>query len=189
MKTTQAKPCIPPGTIRSKNAPYETAGKQHPEGTTYNINYGYHELALFHRNPTPAEKNQFNQAPAQIALWNNPPVLWIAVKFGALNWIDAPYTIHLTHPDARAMPELKSPEERYTLTMLYVNANGGNIEAIRIATMSPAMSRDFRQIVEQQKAQHHDPNEYDHQVKLTISTTTSTQIANKAQRLETLGLN
>lgn len=189
MNPSPITPNVPQGTIRAKNAPYETAGKQHPEGTTYHINHGIHELALFHRNPTAAEKSQFNNAPAQMALWNNPPVLWIAVKFGALDWIDAPYTVHLTHPEARAMPELKSPEERYPLTMLYVNADGGNIEAIRVATMSPAMSRDIRRIAEEQKSEKHDPERYDQSVKLTMEKYEPQQIARLAQRLETLGRN
>ena len=189
MNPSPTTPNVTQGTIRTKNTPYETAGKQHPEGTTYHINCGIHELALFHHNPTAAEKNRFNNAPAQMALWNNPPVLWIAVKFGSLDWIDAPYTVHITHPDARTMPELKSPEERYPLTMLYVNADGGDIEAIRMATMSPAMSRDIRRIAEKQKEKRHDPERYDRSVKLTMEQYGPQQIARLAQRLETLGQN
>ena len=189
MNPSPTTPNIPQGTIRTKNAPYETTGKQHPEGTTYHINCGIHGLALFHRNPTPAEKNEFNNAPAQMALWNNSPVLWIAVKFGSLDWIDAPYTVHLTHPDARTMPELKSPEERYPLTMLYVNADGGDIEAVRVATMSPAMSRDIRRISQEQEAEKYDPENYERSLRTTMEQYEPRQIARLAQRLETLGQN
>ena len=189
MNPSPITPNIPQGTIRTKNTPYETAGKQHPEGTTYHIHCGIHELALFHRNPTAAEKNRFNNAPAQMALWNNPPVLWIAVKFGSLDWIDAPYTVHLTHPDSRTMPELKPPEERYPLTMLYVNADGGDIEAIRVATMSPAMSRDIRRISQEQEAEKYDPENYERSLRTTMEQYEPRQIARLAQRLETLGRN
>ena len=189
MNPPPTTPNIPQGTIRTKNTPYETAGKQHPEGTTYHINHGIHELALFHRNPTAAEKNRFSNAPAQMALWNNPPVLWIAVKFGALDWIDTPYTVHLTHPDARTIPELESPEERYPLTMLYVNADGGDIEAIRVATMSPAMSRDIRRISQEQEAEKYDPENYERSLRTTMEQYAPRQIARLAQRLETLGQN
>ena len=87
------------------------------------------------------------------------------------------------------MPDLKSPEECYPLTMLYVNADGGNIEAIRVATMSPAMSRDIRRIAEEQKAERYDPERYDRSVKLTMAKYAPPQIARRAQRLETLGRN
>ena len=73
--------------------------------------------------------------------------------------------------------------------MLYVNAGGGNIEAIRVATMSPAMSRDIRRIAEEQEAEKHDPERYDRSVKLTISKYAPRQIARLAQRLETLSQN
>lgn len=73
--------------------------------------------------------------------------------------------------------------------MLYVNEDGGNIEAICVATMIPAMSRDIRRISEEQKVEKYDPERYDRSVKLTMEKYEPRQIARLAQRLETLGRN
>lgn len=176
-----------PGAIRAKNTPYETKGQQHTEGATYNINYGHHELALFHNRPTPAERKEFNHAPVQFALWDNPPALWLAFKFGALDWIDAPYTVHLTPPDARYMPLLLSREQRYPIVMLLVNAHDGNIEALRVATISPETSRQMRRIIEEQKTRPFHSETYNRSLQETMNRLTPAGIAQLAGRAEILG--
>ena len=73
------------GAIRTRNTPYETAGKNHTTGRHYNIHYGHHELARFHPWPTAAKRREFNHAPVRPALWPQPPALWLAFKFGDLD--------------------------------------------------------------------------------------------------------
>ena len=177
------------GTFHRKGEPYQGETKEYPDGMTYNVVHGYHELALFHANPGKAELREFNEAPARMALWHNPPSLWIAMKFGSMNWADAPYNANLTPPEAGDHQTLESPESRYPVTMLYIDAKNGQIKAIRAATMSPELSREFLRIALEQKSKEFDREKYDRSIRKTMNQLTSTQVANRAHWSEVLGRN
>ena len=175
------------GTVRLLGGKYEGSSKSYAQGMTYNVVMGHHELVLFHRDPGEVEIREFNRAPVQAALWHDPPALWIAVKFGNINWSDAPYNAGLTPKEYGRHQPLERPEERYPITMLYVDAWNGTIKAIRVATMSPGMSREFLRIAGEQLAQKTDPAEYERSIKGTMRRLTSAQIARRAHWTETLG--
>lgn len=71
--------------------------------------------------------------------------------------------------------------------MLLVNAQGGNIDARRVATMSPQTYREIRRIIEQQKNQPFNPETYHHSLQETMNRLTPANIARNAGRIETLG--
>ena len=142
---------------------------------------------MFQYRPTKAEHREFNHAPIQFALWPNSTTLWPTFKSSTLDRTDDPYPVHLPHPDTHHMPPLLSREERYPIIMLLMNAQGGNIAALRVATIIPETSSQTRSTIEQQKPEPFNPETYHRSLQETMTTLKTTDIVRPAGRIDILG--
>ena len=125
--------------------PFEGKAQHRPPGNQYNFRHGFHTLAVFMHNPAPHEIHAFQNDPITIGFRQNGPILWAIFKAGDAYHGDAPYTPHKVEPEGRIFPELPSPNSRYPITIILAEESEGIIVSLRVATMSPGMSRYVRE--------------------------------------------
>ena len=147
--------------------PYEGIPGPREEGVRYNFRYGYHTLSAFFNRPTPEEQRLYQEAPVKIGFWKDGPVMWAVFHIEGLGWHDAPYTPHLVEPEGRIVPELKTSDSRYPVTMLLGDAEDGVIVSLRVATLSPETSRLTAEITKELIAEPYDPEEYRNRIHAT----------------------
>ena len=133
----------------------------------YNCRYGHHELVLYHTPIDQAIIQAFNNAAIRFAAWPDPPVLWLLYHIAGYSWADAPFTIHNVDPEERINDPLPTPETRYTITLLLVDADTSLIRAIRMATIPPTTSRIIHDEIERQLQTPFDDQTFQHHVTRT----------------------
>ena len=170
--------------------PYEQPGKTYRQSFTYNIRYGHHEAALFLDHIEPSDVVRFNHHPIRFGYWWDKPVLWILAKFGDQPWSDTNFSIYKVQPpEARHIESLNTPNTRYPVTLILVEATTGIIATLRTATMSPQMSLEIFQTVTLQMELPADLKQFDSRVNLVQSQFIPSHIAVLANKIETLGKN
>ena len=127
--------------------PHGGKAQRHPEGPRYNFQYNRHTLDIFLDNPTPEEVQAFRTTPCRMGFWMDAPVLWIIFRLEGMKWADAPYTPYLVEPEGRTFPALEDENSRCPLVMTMNDALDGTVQAIRLITMSPEMTRNVHQAV------------------------------------------
>jgi hypothetical protein len=133
--------------VLSVGKPYNPARTRWPECSQYNYRGGQHELLLMFPGPTLSEVEAVRKGQAEFGLYVEPPVILVCYRFGAgkagVPWSDATYDWHKLHasrPDEATVPPdpaAASPELRAILSVVLVDANDGNVNALRQVSVSP----------------------------------------------------
>ena len=180
------KTAFPDPTFYFLNQPYSPPSDG--PGSRYDCRYGHHELILYHTPIDQAIIDAFNNATIQFATWPDPPVLWLLYHIDGYEWADAPFTIYNIEPEGRFNEPLPTPQARYTLTMLLVDADSSLIRAIRVATIPPRTSRIIHNSVEQQLRTPFDAQTFSDHVNRTYREHPYTEsMIEHASSIETLG--
>lgn len=153
---------------------------RYPELPEYNYLSGGHGLVLYLLDITPAEREAVRRAPVKLAFAVIGDVLFFLYRFGTeIPWSDASYTWHKVPPEWQVRPPALTGEQRILLTIALVEASTGIVEAIRVVTMSPTMSRALHLAINRQ-ADAPFPADYDEQVRRVYAATTSNQLRRRA---------
>jgi len=123
--------------------PYNPGVKVYPEGGEYGFRCGIHELLLRFGMPTAQEIGDVSRGESEFALASVEGVLFFLYRFGqALKWSDAPYTWHLVPEDNRVPPQPPATENtRALLHVVLIDANSGIVQALRLVTLTPELTR------------------------------------------------
>lgn len=146
--------------------PYIVGRTRWPEAVEYNYRQGAHELRMFMRHITAKERSDIRRGPAEFAVVVHEPIIFMLYRFGAgahpsIPWSDAPYSIHMVPADQRTTPPDLAASAGVLLQIVLVNAETGLIEALRVVSLSPHLSRHLHAAIQTQAARPFDPDTYD----------------------------
>lgn len=149
--------------------------KNHAEGTLFDIADDGATLIVFFRNSTLDEVKQFeSESKFEIRFVELYGVTMITVKIGNLNWMDAPYTPHLS----KNLSELKpvSEGQGLGLTIMLVDAATGEIKHLRLVGLSEKFTKQLFKAVSDQQVKSFDKTEYNNSINRIYSAYTTNQI-------------
>lgn len=131
----------------------------HQEGTLFDMSDSGAELYIFFRKPTSSEVEQFKSGQRfEIRFTEIHGVIMLLFKIGNLNWMDAPYSPHLS----KNLTEFVLPnvEQGLSLTLTLVDAVTGEVKAIRLIGLSNNFTKKFFGTVMDQKLKDFNAKEY-----------------------------
>lgn len=149
--------------------------KNHPEGIYFDIDDSGATLLVFFKNPTSNEIEQFKSGKSfEIRFTELYNIIMITAKIGSLNWVDAPYTPHLS----KNLTKFKIPDNNQGLglTLILVNAITGEIKHIRLLGLSERFTKELFGVVMEHKIREFDKTEYKNSLNRIFSTYKTSQI-------------
>jgi hypothetical protein len=136
---------------------FEEGKTKYQEGVKFDFDQSGGTLFLFFKNPTGEEINSIQKGKLQIGMYENSKIIFMLFKFENMEWMDAPYNVHLSPPY-----ELQFIRNGigYGMTIFLINANTGILEAGRLIGWRTDMSRKFKEAVECQRSYRYDTFKY-----------------------------
>lgn len=139
------------------------------EGILFDVNDSGILVKVFFENPTNNEIEQFNaDMPFEMKLVELRNIIFPLLKFGNLQWMDAPYSVHLS----KNLDHLEVPTEGNGLAMqiaLY-DTHTGKLCNNRVIGLSTKMSKKLIKIINEQKQKPFDRREYDRNIRDVYAT-------------------
>lgn len=124
--------------------------KNHEQGIQFNIADNGATILVFFDEPTDEEVQQFKAGnDFEIRALEMYDVIMLTVKIGNLNWMDAPYNIHLSKNLTTLQPI--NHNKGLGLTLVLIDASTGEIKHIRLMTLSERFSKELFRMVRTQK--------------------------------------
>lgn len=128
--------------------PYHVDRKVWPECAQLHWMDGELEVVLFFNQPSRHEVEAVRKGKSEFALYDRDGLVVLLYHFdghrATVQWSDASYQWHLVPLDRRVPPppaEVLTAETRVKLYITLVNAQDGLIEALRIQSLSPELTR------------------------------------------------
>lgn len=141
------------------------------EGVQFDIADDGATLIVFFDNPSDYETSQFKSGVNFEIRFNLMyDIIVITVKIGNLNWMDAPYTPHLSKNLTKF--ELPSDNLGLALTLILVDCATGEIKFIRLMGLSEGFTKKLFGVVMEQKVKEFDILEYKNNLKKALSYST-----------------
>ena len=151
------------------------AFKYHSEEVQFDISDDGAIMLVFFRNPTTSEIDQFKSGKEfEIRFTELYNVIMVTVKIGNLNWMDAPYTPHLS-PNLTKF-QIPNENQGLGLTLILIDAITGEIKHIRLLGLSEKFTRKLFGVAMEQKIKPFNRVEYDETLSRIFSTYQTKQI-------------
>ncbi len=124
-------------------------GYGHDEGVLFNMDDSGATALVFFNEPTQGELEQFGAGnPFEIRFSVLSGILIFTLKVGNLNWMDAPYSVHLSENLTKFT--IPSDREGLALTLMLVDTKTGTIKSQRVMGLSTKFTkRLFGELMEQ----------------------------------------
>lgn len=149
--------------------------KNHSEGVQFDISDDGATMLVFFESPTTEEIEQFKSGKAfEIRFTELYGVIMITVKIGNLNWMDAPYTPHLSPNLTRF--QIPNEGQGLGLTLILIDAVTGEVKNLRFLGLSERFTRQLFGTVMEQKMKDFDKIKYNNDIKRIFSSYQTNQI-------------
>lgn len=149
--------------------------KYHSEGVHFDIADDGATMLVFFQNPTAEEIEQFQSGKNfEIKFTELYGVIVITVKIGNLNWMDAPYTPHLSKNLTKF--QLPNESQGLGLTLVLIDVNTGEIKHIRLLGLSERFTKRLFGIVMEYKVKMFNKTEYSNSINRIFSIYNTDQI-------------
>ena len=149
--------------------------KYHQEGMQFEIDDAGATMIAFFQRPTMGEVSQFASGSRfEIRFVELYGVIMITAKIGKLNWMDAPYTPHLS----KNLSKFQIPDkgQGLGLTLILVDTMSGEVKSIRFLSLSEQFTRRLFGIVMEHKVKEFDKKAYSDAVNRIFSAYQTSQI-------------
>lgn len=133
--------------------------RNHTEGTQFDLSDDGATMIVFFNRPTSNEIEQFKAGKSfEIRFVELKDVIMITTKIGNLNWMDAPYTPHLSNH----LTKFQFPNENQGLglTLMLVDAVTGEIKHMKFLGLSERFTKKLYGTVMELKVKEFDKNSY-----------------------------
>lgn len=138
--------------------------KNHNECVQFDLRDDGAVLLVFFNRPTEKEIQQFaSGSNFEIRFTELYGVIMLTVKIGTLNWMDAPYTSHLSKYLTRF--QLPNENEGLGLTVMLIDAQTGEIKYMGLLGLSEEFTRQLLGVVLEHKMGSFDRKAYDNAIK------------------------
>lgn len=124
--------------------------KNHAQGIQFDIADNGATMFVFFDEPTNEEIKQFESgSDFEIRALEIYDVIMLTVKIGNLNWMDAPYNVHLSKNLTTLQPI--NYNKGLGLTLVLIDVSTGEIKHIRFMSLSERFSKELFRMVRTQK--------------------------------------
>lgn len=147
----------------------------HPDSVLFDIKDTDAMVFVLFNKPTKIELANFKQEmPFEIATSIIDGVIYFTFKFGCMDWMDAPYSPHLS----RHLTTFEIPEENYgiPLTIYVVDTSDGTVKTMRLIGLGTEFSKHLISTVMEAKMTPYDPAQYHRSIDKTYDTYSSADI-------------
>lgn len=122
--------------------------EHYPEGTRFDLNDEGATLLIYFNSPTKEEIEAIRKGKMKLAFYAEDEVIMMLFKFENLEWMDAPYSVHLS----KNLSELNNIDDGmgYGVHTVLVDAKTGIIKAMRLTAMPTKFSRELKARIEEQ---------------------------------------
>lgn len=149
--------------------------KNHQEGVQFNVADDGATLLVFFKNPSASEIKQFSSGSKfEIRFLEIHGVIMITTKIGDLEWMDAPYSPHLSHNLTQL--DVVKENSGLALNIILVNASTGRIEHMRLIGLSEKFTKQLFKTIKEQKDKDFDLNEYEKSINWIFSVYSTAQL-------------
>lgn len=122
---------------------------QYREGIKFDIDDNGANLFIYFNNPTNEEIKEITKGYIKLGYYKEGNVILMLFKFGNQQWMDAPYSIHLSK-NLSTLQEV-TEGKGYAVNVYLVNASNGILEGIRLVGMNNRISKMLREDLIKQK--------------------------------------
>lgn len=134
-----------------------------PDGVRMDITDCGLDCAVYMNNPTEKELEQFRAGNSfDIRFTVIRDVIMFALKIGSLNWMDAPYDIHLSQN--YTMFDVPGDNQHVVLTLMLIDSSNGEIKHIRLLSLSPFFTKKLFLAIMEQNDKYFSKDDYDMRV-------------------------
>lgn len=136
---------------------YKEGIYKYQEGIRFDFTNAGADLYIMYNSPTTKEIESIRRGNIEFGIYPSEEVLFMLFKFGNLQWMDAPYSVHLSN-----QLELQEPKDGlgYSLNVVLINASNGIVEVIRLIGLSTKFSIQLKKLIERQRERHFDRDQY-----------------------------
>lgn len=122
---------------------------RYQEGVRFDINDAGCDLFIYYKYPSESEINSIKSGNFKTGFYAEKNAIFMLFKFGSLQWMDAPYSVHLSKNLTRF--ELFDGGQGLALHIYLIDAATGVLKAIRLIGLKTNFSIQLIEAVEKQK--------------------------------------
>mgnify|MGYP006987787362 CR=1 FL=1 len=157
----------------------------HQESVVFDFDDAGAKMLVFFARPTTEEISQFESGKEfQIKFVELKNVIMVMAKIGNLEWVDAPYSPHLS-PNLTQFP-ITNNGQGLALTLILIDAVTGQVKKVRLLGLTENFSKKFIGTVIQNKEKPFNKSEYDMNISriyMRYSTKDLTKLTNDRCRI------
>lgn len=128
---------------------FEEGKIRYPEGIKFDFDQSGPFLIMFFNNPSSMEIQSVRKGDLEFKLCVMDGVIFILYKFDGMQWMDAPYNVHLSPEfDLEGIAQGKG----FGLNIFLVDADTGILEGMRYVGLSAEFSRRLKTSIQKQAA-------------------------------------
>lgn len=101
-------------------------------------------------------------------------IMIFLVKFGSLNWMDAPYTPHLSKNLSKINLE---PGKGLAVTIMLFDTSSGRLESIRLISLSERFTEKIKKNIDDLMKRHFDKQNYNYSINMVFSKYSTNELA------------
>lgn len=134
--------------------PFKEGITRYPEGVKFDISNNECSLSIYAADPTEKARQAITKDSLRYGYFKEDNVIIMLFKFGSHNWIDVPYSVHMS----KNITELKeiTGTEGLLLNIYIINARTGVVEDMRLVELDVRLSKMLRNdILEQRRLEYH----------------------------------
>lgn len=119
------------------------------EGVKFDITDSGCNLFIYFDDPTKEELDSISRGEIKYGYYKENNVLLLLFKFGTIQWIDAPYSIHLSN-NLTKIQEIEDGKG-FATTIYLIDAATGILKSIRYISFNTRFSRMLKEDLQKQK--------------------------------------
>lgn len=147
--------------------------KNHQEGVLFDVADDGATMIAFFKKPSGNEISQF-QGNFEIRLTELYGIIMMTFKIGHLNWMDAPYSPHLSKHLTILQPVENN--KGLSLNIILVDAATGEIKTIRLVGLSESFTKSLFKAIKEQNTKEFNVTEYSNTLNRIYSTYSTNHI-------------
>lgn len=157
---------------------FEAGNTKYKEGVKFDFRQDGAILILFYNSPEEKELIDISKGTLRIGMYIKDEVIFMLFKFGSQNWIDAPYSIHISKPF-----KFDSIVEGsgIGLHIFLVDAANGILKAMRLVGLPTKFSKSFQKATLEQKQLKFDKNKYAQKINMVYGNYNTDDLVERAE--------
>ena len=164
----------------------EDRPKRYNEGIKFDLTDTGINIPIFFDAPTVNEVKEFEEGKIKLGYYTYKNVILVLIKIGTLEWMDMPYSIHLSK-DLTTIKDFGIKEGNglgLTTTLYLINAKNGILEALRLIGANNRLSVNFIKDIKKQKEMPFE--EFDKNLNYIYRTYSTKELVNRAKIIENI---